>query len=157
MFQSIVVGTDGSDGATRAVRAAAALGTPGQSRLHVVCVAKPPTMQALAAAESVPTAAYGTWEDAARDTLDTVLERAATEGRDAGLEVETHTGYGNPAEVLCDFAQRVHADVIVVGNRGMQGPRRFVLGSVPNHVSHHAPCSVFIVNTADPDAADPSS
>jgi nucleotide-binding universal stress UspA family protein len=150
MFQSIIVGTDGSEGGTRAVRAAAALGTPGESRLHVVCVAKPPKMQGLAAAENVPTPTLGTWEDAAKETLETVLERAASAGRDAGLEVETHTGYGNPAEVLCDFAERVHADVIVVGNRGMQGPRRFVLGSVPNHVSHHAPCSVFIVNTTDP-------
>jgi nucleotide-binding universal stress UspA family protein len=149
MFQSIVVGTDGSDGATRAVRAAAALGTPGESRLHVVCVAKPLKLQALAAADTVPTAALGTWEDATRDGLDSVLERAATAGREAGLEVETHTGYGNPAEVLCDLAKRVHADVLVVGNRGMQGPRRLVLGSVPNHVSHHAPCSVFIVDTSD--------
>src|ERR1700674_5813268 len=136
MFQSILVGTDGSEGATRAVRAATALGTPGETRLHVVCVAKPPKLQALAAADTVPTAALGTWEDAAKDSLDTVLERAASEARDAGLEVETHTGYGKPAEVLCDFAERVHADVIVVANRGMQGPRRFVLGSVPNHVSH---------------------
>jgi nucleotide-binding universal stress UspA family protein len=150
MFQSIIVGTDGSDGATRAVRAAAALGTPGETRLHVVCVAKPAKMQALAAAENIPTVALGTWEDAAKETLETVLERAAGVARDAGLEVETHTGYGNPAEILCDFAERVHADVIVVGNHGMQGPRRFVLGSVPNHVSHHAPCSVFIVNTAEP-------
>jgi nucleotide-binding universal stress UspA family protein len=149
MFQSIIVGTDGSDGASRAVRAAAALGTPGETRLHIVCVAKPPKMQALAAAENVPTAAFGTWEDAAKDGLETVLERAASLGRDAGLEVETHTGYGNPAEVLCDLAERVHADVIVVGNHGMQGPRRFVLGSVPNHVSHHAPCGVFIVETSE--------
>jgi nucleotide-binding universal stress UspA family protein len=150
MFQSIIVGTDGSAGATRAVLAAAALGTPGETRLHVVCVAKPSKLQGLAAAETVPTAALGTWEDAAKDTLETVLEHAARAARDAGLEVETHTGYGNPAEVLCDLAERVHADVIVVGNRGMQGPRRFVLGSVPNHVSHHAPCSVFIVNTTEP-------
>ena len=77
MFQSIIVGTDGSDGATRAVRAAAALGTPGETRLHVVSVAKPAKMQALAAAENVPTAAFGTWEDAAKETLETVLERAA--------------------------------------------------------------------------------
>ena len=153
MFESIIVGTDGSESASRAVRAAAALGTPGATRLHVVCVAKPSKLQGLAAAENVPTAALGTWEDAAKDSLDTVLERAASVARDAGLTVETHTGYGNPAEVLCDFAERVHADVIVVGNRGMQGPRRFVLGSVPNHVSHHAPCSVYIVNTAGP--ADP--
>lgn len=151
MFQSIVVGTDGTAGATRAVQTAVGLATPGQTHLHIVSVAKPATLQALAAAESVPTAAYGTWEDAAKDTLDAVLERAAALARDGGVDVETFTGYGNPAEVICEFAERVHADVIVVGNRGMQGPKRFVLGSVPNHVSHHAPCSVFIVETGDVD------
>src|SRR5260370_22837147 len=140
MFQSILVGPDGSDGATRAVRAAAALGTPGETRLHVVCVAKPSKLQGLAAAEAVvPTGALGTWEDAAKDSLETVLERAARAGRDAGLDVETHTGYGNPAEILCDFAERLHADVILVGNPGMQGPRRLVLRSLPHPVSHHPP------------------
>jgi nucleotide-binding universal stress UspA family protein len=62
------------------------------------------------------------------------------------LKVETHARFGTPAEVLCDLAAHLEADLIVVGNRGMQGGRRF-LGSVPNTVSHHAPCSVLIVDT----------
>jgi nucleotide-binding universal stress UspA family protein len=51
---------------------------------------------------------------------------------------------GAPAHVLVEHAEKLNADVIVVGNRGMN--RRF-LGSVPNAVTHHAPCSVMIVET----------
>jgi nucleotide-binding universal stress UspA family protein len=54
---------------------------------------------------------------------------------------------GNPAEVLLSVAAEVKADLIVVGNRGMQGTQRFLLGSVPNRVAHHASCSVLIVQT----------
>jgi nucleotide-binding universal stress UspA family protein len=62
------------------------------------------------------------------------------------LTIETHARFGSPAEVLCELAAHLQADLIIVGNRGMQGGRRF-LGSVPNTVSHHAPCSVLIADT----------
>jgi nucleotide-binding universal stress UspA family protein len=55
---------------------------------------------------------------------------------------------GEAAEVLIDVATAQSADVIVVGNRGMTGAKRFLLGSVPNRVAHHAPCSVLVVRTA---------
>jgi nucleotide-binding universal stress UspA family protein len=54
---------------------------------------------------------------------------------------------GEAAEVLINVAEREDADLIVVGNRGMTGPTRFLLGSVPNKVSHNAPCDVLIVKT----------
>lgn len=54
---------------------------------------------------------------------------------------------GSAAEVLLSVAAETHADLIVVGNRGMTGAQRFLLGSVPSRVSHHAPCSVLIVHT----------
>jgi nucleotide-binding universal stress UspA family protein len=54
---------------------------------------------------------------------------------------------GDPANALIDVAEAVGADLIVVGNRGMEGKKRFVLGSVPNKVSHHCPCSLLIVDT----------
>jgi nucleotide-binding universal stress UspA family protein len=75
-----------------------------------------------------------------------ILERAAEPARAAGVKVETHSTVGSPAEMLCETADTVKADLLVVGNRGMQGGRRF-LGSVPNTVSHHAHCSVLIVDT----------
>ncbi len=54
---------------------------------------------------------------------------------------------GDPADAILNVAEEANADLIVVGNKGMTGARRFLLGSVPNKVSHHAPCSVIIVRT----------
>ena len=63
------------------------------------------------------------------------------------MEVTTHAREGDPADAILDVAEEAKADVIVVGNKGMTGARRFLLGSVPNKISHHAPCSVYIVRT----------
>ena len=63
------------------------------------------------------------------------------------IEVTTHHEAGNPAKALVTIAEKVGADLIVVGNRGMKGLKGKVLGSVPNEVSHHASCAVLILNT----------
>ena len=81
-----------------------------------------------------------------------VCEHAATNARRAGVKVELHAVPGDAADVLVDVATQVGADLVVVGNRGMSGARRFVLGSVPNKVSHHCPCSLLVVDTT-PDSA----
>ena len=52
-----------------------------------------------------------------------------------------------PADAILDVAEERDADLIIVGNKGMTGAKRFLLGSVPNKVSHHAPCSVLIIRT----------
>ena len=54
---------------------------------------------------------------------------------------------GDPADAILDVAEEQGADLIVIGNKGMTGAKRFLLGSVPNKVSHHAPCSVLIIRT----------
>ena len=54
---------------------------------------------------------------------------------------------GDPAKAIVRVAKEVGADVVVVGNKGMQGTKRFILGSVPNKVAHSAPCAVLIVKT----------
>jgi nucleotide-binding universal stress UspA family protein len=153
MFKSIVVGTDGSASASKAVLAAAELAaTQPEAVLHIVTVQKPLSPSALAAGEmaaSAPLAAEASWEEEIKVELEATLERAAdTAKRACDTRIETHARFGSPAEVLCDLAGHLDADLIVVGNRGMQGGRRF-LGSVPNTVSHHAPCSVLIVDTIE--------
>lgn len=60
--------------------------------------------------------------------------------------VRTHAVAGDPADAILEVARDADADLIVVGNKGMQGKSR-ILGSVTNTVSHHAPCSVLIVST----------
>jgi nucleotide-binding universal stress UspA family protein len=157
MFKSIVVGTDGSDRGSEAVLAAAELAAtqPG-AVLHIVTVQKPVSPTAVAAgdmAAAAPVAAERSWEEEIKAELERTLTSAAqTAQRACDTRIETHARFGSPAEVLCDLAAHLEADLIVVGNKGMQGGRRF-LGSVPNTVSHHAPCSVLIVDTQGHDEA----
>jgi nucleotide-binding universal stress UspA family protein len=61
--------------------------------------------------------------------------------------VNIHPREGDPADAILVVAEEVNADLIVVGNKGMTGARRFLLGSVPNKISHHAQSGVYIVRT----------
>ena len=74
------------------------------------------------------------------------LEAIAQPLRQDGLTVDVHVRTASGHAALCDVAAEVGADLIVVGNRGMAGAKRF-LGSVPNSVAHQATCSVLIVST----------
>ena len=67
--------------------------------------------------------------------------------KSTGVDVNTVARQGDPADAILDTAEEQNADLIIVGNKGMTGAKRFLLGSVPNKVSHHAPCSVLIVRT----------
>jgi nucleotide-binding universal stress UspA family protein len=82
------------------------------------------------------------WSPTAR--LREVLKRTENDVRRSGIECRTLTGEGEPGEVLVRLAESCEADVLVIGNKGMH---RRVLGSVPNTVTHRAPCSVFVVKT----------
>jgi nucleotide-binding universal stress UspA family protein len=81
------------------------------------------------------------------EDVNVVLEAAAGPARNEGVEVNTQAREGDPADAILDVAEEIDADLIVVGNKGMTGAKRFLLGSVPNKVSHHAPCGVYIVRT----------
>jgi nucleotide-binding universal stress UspA family protein len=146
MYKSIVVGTDGSSSATSAVSTAIALARALGAHLHVVCVYNNAHIStAIAAGASVPSS-YVEVDGAAREHTASVLEEARRRAQADGLEVTVHPCMGSPAEMLVSIAEGEGADLIVVGNRGMKGVRR-ILGSVPNHVAHHAPCAVMIVPT----------
>jgi nucleotide-binding universal stress UspA family protein len=74
---------------------------------------------------------------------------AERQARRGGVtEVETVARQGDAADAILDVAEEQRSDLIVVGNKGMTGAKRFLLGSVPNKISHHAPCSVLIVRTS---------
>jgi nucleotide-binding universal stress UspA family protein len=85
-------------------------------------------------------------EDEKRVRAEHYLERAQGRLTDLGVTSEAHVWQGDPAEALVRIAEEQAAQLIVVGNRGMTGARRMI-GSVPNSVSHHAPCDVLIVST----------
>jgi nucleotide-binding universal stress UspA family protein len=146
MFKKIVVGTDGSDTASEAVRQAAELAKISKSELNIVS-AYEPISQAQLREESrdVPGDVSNTVNP--REVVNVVLDNAAGAARQQNVEVQTHPREGDPADVILDVAEDIGADLIIVGNKGMTGAKRFLLGSVPNKVSHHAPCSVLIVQT----------
>ena len=146
MFGSIVVGTDGSATASEAVRQTAELAKAVGARVHVVSAYEPVGNQRLRE-ERVEAPDDVQWMVNEREDVDATLKQAAEEIAEAGVEVETSARQGDPADAILDVAEEQNADLIVVGNKGMTGAKRFLLGSVPNKVSHHAPCSVMIIRT----------
>jgi nucleotide-binding universal stress UspA family protein len=146
MFQTIVVGTDGSETARKAVREAVGLAKSVGATVGIVSAYEPVSSQRLRE-ESRQAPQDTQWSINAREDVDATLEEAAEDVKDAGVDVETFAREGDPADAILDVAEERGADLIVVGNKGMTGAKRFLLGSVPNKVSHHAPCSVLIVRT----------
>lgn len=146
-FTSILVGTDGSatagTAAHHAIELAAALG----AKLVFVAAFEPVQPQrtvpeSLSAPEDVH------WTLGPHEYVEAVLARASKDAVAAGInDVTTFARQGDAADAILDVAEEQGCDLIVVGNQGMKGARRFLLGSVPNKVSHHAPCSVLIVRT----------
>ena len=150
MFRSILVGTDGSDTASEAVRRATALAKALGAKLHVVSGYKPVSGARMREDRRAVQEAYSGdvgWVPSPGEDVEVVLRDAVLPAREAGVQVETHARTGDPAEFIVDLAEELAVDLIVVGNKGMQGARRFLLNSVPNKVSHNAPCSVLIVST----------
>jgi nucleotide-binding universal stress UspA family protein len=146
MIGSIVVGTDGSDTAKEAVRQATEFAKALDAKLHLVS-AYEPIGEGRLREERQQVPGDLQWMVNPREDVSQTLEEAATGLRDSGVDVETHAREGDPADAILDVAEEERADLIVVGNKGMTGAKRFLLGSVPNKVSHHAPCSVMIIRT----------
>jgi len=147
MFGSIVVGTDGSDTAKEAVRQAIELARSVGAELLLVS-AYQPVSRVRVNQEASNAPADVQWMVSAREDVATLLADAAAAAEAAGVPVQTFPRQGDPADAILDVAEERDADLIVVGNKGMTGAKRFLLGSVPNRVSHHAPCSVLIIRTS---------
>ena len=125
-IRTIVVGADDSATGGKALAVALGLGAMLGTALHVV-------------------SAYGVFR--ASTEAEAILEAATQSASAQGLQAVTHARRDHPAEALIAVAEEQDADLVVVGDAGMSGGSRFVLGSVPDRVSHHAPCSVLIVRT----------
>jgi len=151
MYENIVVGTDGSATASKAVSRAAELAASASAALVIVSAFRPVPQERLRAerSEAPEEVAYRV---NAREEVDHILAEAKKLAESCGVErIRTEAVDSGPAEAIIDIAEAIAADVIVVGSQGMTGAKRFLLGSVPNRISHHTPCDVLIVKT-DPEA-----
>jgi nucleotide-binding universal stress UspA family protein len=147
VFAKILAGIDGSDVADAAIDHAIELARGLQARLLIVSAYEPVSdLRSRERLLEVP--ADQQWTINPRDKALALLNRAAERARGAGVvEIEAHPREGDAADAILDVAEEHGCDLIVVGHRGMTGAKRFLLGSVPNKISHHAPCSVLIIRT----------
>ncbi|MDQ5814885.1 MAG: universal stress protein [Actinomycetota bacterium] len=162
-YKKVLVGTDGSPTAMRAVEAGVGFSDAVGAEITIVTAYQPPTHDELARMKASPDDPYAQW-DAPREDETTpqefrwripgaaqaqdVLERAADRASGLGVKAEIRSVEGHAAEQLLSIAENEDFDVIIVGSVGMTGHKRFMLGNVPHHVSHHSPIDVLILRTA---------
>ncbi len=130
-YRHILVGTDGSDTAVVAERAAGALASSLGADLTIVTA----------------------YEDAPGEPAATqLLEAASRRAGELGVSAKTEARLGKPTEAINTFAEERGVDLIVVGDVGMGGARRFKLGGVPDQVAHHTPVDFLVVKTTRPES-----
>lgn len=143
MIATVAVGTDGSATASKAVEAA--LDLAGQYQAKIVFISSyRPVDDVRLRKEQRDAPPDHHWRINPTSDVDAILRDAEELAQQRGLAWASEAREGDPAQVLVDLAAEHQADVLVVGNKGME---RKVLGSVPNTVSHKAQCSVFIVKS----------
>jgi nucleotide-binding universal stress UspA family protein len=143
MIETITVGTDGSETASKAVDFALDLAEKFGARV-VIASSYRPISEGRVRQEQREAPDDIQWSINPMEDVEAALRAVEQKARERGLKTTSEAREGDPADVLCDIAEQHNADLLIVGNRGMQ---RRVLGSVPNSVSHKAPCSVLIVKT----------
>ena len=147
-YRTVVVGTDGSGSSLRAVRRAGALAGACAARLVIVCAYLPPRAderEVRRAQDELGEDAYQVAGSApAEDTVRVAAEEALAAG--AG-QVEQLAVVGSPVETLLDVVTRAQADLLVVGNRGLNSLKGRLMGSVPADVTRRSSVDVLVVHT----------
>ncbi len=143
MVQTVAVGTDGSGTADKAVEFAIDLAARYEAKI-VFISAYNPVSESRLRREGREAPDDLQWMINPAEDVDATLRDCEERAEERGLRWASEARQGDPAKVLVELAETNNADVLVIGNKGMQ---RKVLGSVPNTVSHKATCSVFIVKT----------
>ena len=145
-YQTVLVGTDGSESSYRAVDRAAKIAHDSGARLVIVCAYHQASRREVALAEDVlrDDAYQVTGSTPAEETLRTASERASAQGAGA---IERAAVEGEPVKSLLSMLDKYQAGLLVVGNRGLNTFAGRLLGSVPADVSRRSPCDVLIVHT----------
>jgi nucleotide-binding universal stress UspA family protein len=140
MISTVAVGTDGSGTAAEAVKTAAEIARRFEAKLVLLSAFQDSGGRPKGSGSS----AEVQWASSPAARVQEILSRAAQEVSREGIECDTLVDEGDPGEVLVRLAEECGADLLVIGNKGMQ---RRMLGSVPNTISHKATCAVMVVKT----------
>ena len=160
----ILLASDGSESAAHATEVAVELSKKTHSELHVLYVGEDST------ASLYPQAADPAWvvqedlapleepgqqfEQLARRTLDAEVQQVRAVG---GTVAQAHLRMGTPAGEIVELAEELEVGLVVVGNRGLGGIRRALMGSVSDSVVRHAHCLVLVVRKEEEPAQDAGS
>jgi nucleotide-binding universal stress UspA family protein len=136
VISTVAVGTDGSETASEAVKQAAEFARRFDAKLFLLSAFRngPPP----------PDASEANWSYSSAAAVRELLSRTEAQMREQGIDCAIAVDEGEAADVLVRLAGECDADILVIGNKGMQ---RRILGSVPNSVTHKADCSVLVVKT----------
>ena len=143
MISTVAVGTDGSGTASKAVEAAIDLAEKYGAKVVFISAYRP-VDEGRIKREQRDAPADVQWSINPDEDVNATLRDCEELAEGRGVPFESAASQGDPAEVLVELAEKHGADVLVIGNKGMQ---RRMLGSVPNTVTHKAGCSVFVVKT----------
>ena len=143
MISTVAVGTDGSGTASKAVEAAIDLAGKYDAKVVFISAYRPVDEGRLKR-EQRDAPSDVQWSINADEDVNATLRDCEEIAENAGVKWASEAAQGDPSDVLVELAEKHGADVLVIGNKGMQ---RRVLGSVPNTVTHKANCSVFVVKT----------
>jgi len=143
MPKIILVGVDGSDTSRKAAQVAAELAATSGATLHIMTAIDDKARANLGEEHYVGDVRLATTPG---DQAEAIARDVANELKGIVADIHTSPARGKPGEALVTVAQDIRADLIVVGNRRVQGIGR-ILGSVATDVAHHAPCDVYIVKT----------
>lgn len=141
-LHNVVVGIDGSEQSCHAAAISSDIARRSGATLHFVTIVRPPEgWWGIVGSPPTPSALSKSLTEAQREILDSVV--AAVDLTD--IEVIQVEDVGDPARMLLDYAEKVDADLMVIGRRGAGLIERLMLGSVANRVVHDAECPVMLV------------
>lgn len=147
-YRNIVVGTDGSETAEKAVAHAAQIAKTFGARLTIVTAYVHDKLKEARKTDAIPL--EFAWMAKDVNEAEARAKRGKALAKKLGVtDVVVRTGDADPATALINAAEEGGGDLIVTGNRGITEATRGLKGNVPNKVSHHAPCDVLIVHTTE--------
>jgi nucleotide-binding universal stress UspA family protein len=149
-YRTVVVGTDGSESSLRAVRRAGALAGACGARLVIVCAYLPSRADEREVRRAPDESGEDEHQVVGPAPADDTVRLAAEEAVGAGAgEVEQLAVVGSPVETLLDVVAGARADLLVVGNRGLNSLKGRLMGSVPADVTRRSAVDVLVVHTTD--------
>jgi nucleotide-binding universal stress UspA family protein len=149
MLDKILIATDGSEAADKAIAFALKLVENTSCRVTLLAVIEEPVYSAFWSDGLIAPEVFMPAPEQLREQLDEraeeMLKDSLTPLRNAGIEAQAKVRFGNPAgEILMESEEGAY-DMIVVGSHGRGALGTFLMGSVSNRVAHHSKCPVLIV------------